>query len=406
MERYLPLISRASLEEYEPELLTYRRYLHAHPELSFQEYKTAQYIVDKMGQLEHAEIIRPVGTSVLVKFATGKPGPKIGLRADMDALAITEKHDDISFKSKNDGVMHACGHDGHTAILMAACCYFDEHFKSLTGEVWAIFQHGEEVYPGGAQELVDTGLFDELDFIYGQHIWASLPLGTIDIKEGSASAYSDSYTIKIQGRGGNASEPESTIDPVTIGAFIVAKLQAVVARQKSPQDAGVISNTVFQAGDLNAINMIPDYCLLGGTIRTTSDEMRGQFKQALLTMANSTCREFGAMCEVEFEPGYGMIDNDIQTTGFIRCIANEMEETRVIQQKCMLDGEDFSAFSKIVPSTFVFIGATNPELGIDYPHHHPKFWIDERVLLYGLQLAVNAVLQYPHYFNEAQKASA
>lgn len=400
MESSLQLISRASLEEYEPELLTYRRYLHAHPELSFQEFKTSQYIVDKMAQLEHAEIIRPVGTSVLVKFVTGKPGPKIGLRADMDALAITEKHDDISFKSKNEGVMHACGHDGHTAILMAACCYFDEHFADLTGEVWAIFQHGEELYPGGAQELVDTGLFNELDFIYGQHIWASLPLGTIDIKEGLASSYADNYTIKIIGKGGDAAEPESTIDPVTIGAFIVGKLQAIIARQKSPQDAGIISNTVFQAGEINRINMIPDHCLLAGTMRSTSDEMRERFKNAITIMAEGTCREFGATCEVSFEYGYGMIDNHVETTGFIRAIANEMEETRVITQKCMLSSEDFSAFSKIVPSTFVFIGATNPELGIDYPHHHPKFWIDERVLLYGLQLAVNAVLQYPHYFNE------
>lgn len=397
----LQLISRASLDEYEPELLTYRRYLHTHPELSFQEFKTSQYIVDKMAQLEHAEILRPVGTSVLVKFVTGKPGPKIGLRADIDALAITEKHDNISFKSKNEGVMHACGHDGHTAILMAACCYFDEHFADLTGEVWAIFQHGEEVYPGGAKQLVDTGLFNELDFIYGQHIWASLPLGTIDIKEGFASSYSDNYSIKIQGRGGNASEPELTIDPLMIGAFIVAKLQAVVARQKSPLEAGVISNTVFQAGDTFSINMIPEDCLLAGTMRTTTDEMRTQFKKTLEKIARGTCEEFGATCEIEFESGYDMIENHPETTGFIRAIANEMEETRVIKQKCMLSGEDFSAFSHIAPSTFVFIGATNPELGMDYPHHHPKFWIDERVLLYGLQLAVNAVLQYPLYFKDS-----
>lgn len=398
MEAHLQLIPRTRLEEYEPELLTYRRYLHAHPELSFQEFKTAEYIVEKMSQLEHAKIIRPIGTSVLVKFITGKPGPKIGLRADMDALAITEKRDDISFKSKNEGVMHACGHDGHTAILMAACCYFDEHFADLTGEVWAIFQHGEELYPGGAQQLVDTGLFNDLDFIYGQHLWASLPLGTIDIKEGFASAYDDRYTIHIQGKGGNASEPELTVDPVMIGAFIVSKLQAVMTRQKSPQDAGMISNTVFQAGNCDAVDMIPDHCLLAGTMRSTSDEMRAFFKNAIITMAEGTCAEFGATCEITFEEGYGMINNHPETTGFIREIANQMEETRVIKQKCMLSGEDFSAFSQIVPSTFVFIGATNPELGVDYPHHHPKFWIDERVLLYGLQLAVNAVLQYPRYF--------
>ncbi len=399
MEYELPLITRKTLEAYEPDLLTFRRYLHAHPELSFQEFKTSQYIVDQLSTLQHAEISRPIGTSVLVKFKTGKPGPKIGLRADMDALAVTEKRDDIHFKSTNDGVMHACGHDGHTAILMTACHYFDENFDTLIGEVWAIFQHGEEKHPGGAQELVSTGLFNELDFIYGQHIWASLPLGVIDIKDGAASSNSDSYTIHIQGKGGHASQPNTAVDPVIIGTFIVQKLQSVVSRQKSPQDAGVISNTVFQAGNTNAVNVIPDSCILGGSVRTTSHEMRQQFKTAIAKMAHSTCEEFGATCEIDFHQGYGMVMNDPIKTAFIRQIAHNMTETTVIADKCMLGGEDFSAFSNIVPSTFVFIGAANPEMG-DYPHHHPKFWIDERVLLYGLQLAVNAVVQYPRYFNK------
>ena len=353
--------------------------------------------MDQLSLLSHAEISRPVGTSVLVKFITGKPGPKIGLRADMDALAVTEKRDDIQFKSTNDGVMHACGHDGHTAILMAACHYFDENFDTLTGEVWAIFQHGEERHPGGAQELVATGLFNNLDFIYGQHIWASLPLGVVDIKEGAASSNSDSYIIKIQGAGGHASAPETTIDPVIIGTFIVQKLQSVISRKKSPQEAGVISNTVFQAGDTNAVNVIPDSCILGGSVRTTSDEMRILFKDEITKIAHFTCEEFGASCEVTFREGYNMVINNPETTEFIRQVASNMAYTEVITDKCMLAGEDFSAFSRIAPSTFVFLGAANPEMG-DYPHHHPKFWIDERVLLYGLQLAVNAVVQYPYYF--------
>lgn len=400
MEQPSPLILRSELEEYEPDLLTYRRYLHAHPELSFQEYKTAQYIIDEMQKLQHVEILRPVGTSVLVKFITGKPGPKIGLRADMDALAVTEGRDDLTFKSQNEGVMHACGHDGHSAILMAACRYFDAHFDELTGEVWAIFQHGEEKHPGGAQELVATGLFEELDFIYGQHIWATLPLGTVDVKDGPASSNSDSYIIKIQGKGGHASQPDATVDPVIIGSFIVQKLQSVVSRQKSPFEAGVISNTVFQAGSTSSLNVIPDSCTLGGSVRTTSEAMRAHFKDAIIRMAYTTCEEFGATCEVSFRQGYSMIQNDAKKTAFIRRIAHQMESTKVVAERCMLAGEDFSAFSDIVPSTFVFIGATNDEAGFDYPHHHPKFWIDERVLLYGLQLTINAVVQYPHYFSK------
>ncbi len=394
----MEIIHRDVLEAYQPQLLEYRRYLHAHPELSFQEFETSQYIFDQMSKLKHVEVSRPVGTSVLVKFVTGKAGPKIGLRADIDALAILEERDDLEFKSQNKGVMHACGHDIHTAMLMAACHYFDDHFDELTGEVWAIFQHAEEVLPGGAQELVKTGLFNHLDFIYGQHIWSTLPFGVIDIKDGPASSNTDAYTIKIQGKGGHASQPDVTIDPVIVGSIIVQKLQTIVSRMISPQEAGVISNTYFDAGKKAAINVIPDICYLGGSVRSSTEEMRHLFKNTIIKMVNSTCEDYGATCEIDYILGYGAIQNNTEKTAFVRAIANQVENATVIADKCMLGGEDFSEFSKIVPSTFVFLGGGNADLGFDYPHHHPKFGIDEDSMLYGLQLLVNVVEQYPSYF--------
>lgn len=394
----MEIIHRDILAAYQPHLLNYRRYLHAHPELSFQEFETSQYIFDQMSKLKHVEIIRPVGTSVVVKFVTGKIGPKIGLRADIDALAILEERDDLEFKSQNTGVMHACGHDIHTSMLMAACHYFDDHFDSLTGEVWAIFQHAEEVLPGGAQEMVKTGLFNDLDFIYGQHIWSTLPFGIIDVKDGPASSNTDAYTIRIQGKGGHASQPDVTIDPVIIGSIIVQKLQTIVSRMISPQEAGVISNTYFDAGKKEAINVIPDVCHLGGSVRSSSEAMRHVFKNTIIKMVNSTCEDYGATCEIDYTLGYGAIQNNPEKTAFVRAIANQVENATVIADKCMLGGEDFSEFSKIVPSTFVFLGGGNPALNFDYPHHHPKFGIDEDSMLYGMQLLINVVEQYPAYF--------
>ncbi|WP_077928224.1 M20 metallopeptidase family protein [Wohlfahrtiimonas populi] len=392
------IIHQDALAAYQTKLLEYRRYLHAHPELSFQEVETQKYIIEHMSKLKHAEIIKPVGTSVLVKFVTGKAGPKIGLRADIDALPILEERHELEFKSKRDGVMHACGHDIHTSMLMTACHYFDEHFDNLTGEVWAIFQHAEELLPGGAQEMVATGLFNELDFIYGQHIWSNLPIGTIDVKDGPASSNTDAYIIKIQGKGGHASQPENSIDPVIIGAMIVQKLQTIVSRMISPQEAGVISNTYFNSGRKEAINVIPDVCYLGGSVRSSSEAMRHLFKDTITKMVNSTCAEYGATCEIDYTLGYGVTYNNPEKTAFVRAIANGVEGATVIADKCMLGGEDFSAFSSIVPSTFVFVGGGNPKLDFDYPHHHPKFGIDEDGMMHGLQLLINVVEQYPAYF--------
>lgn len=394
----MELITRQDLNQYQDLLLGYRRHLHQHPELSFQEFKTAEYIVENMAKLSHAEIIRPVGTSVLVKFKTGKPGPKIGLRADIDALSITEERTELPFISQNNGIMHACGHDIHTAMLMSACHYFNDNFESLTGEVWAIFQHAEELLPGGAQELVKTGLFNDLDFIYGQHIWSGLPVGMLDIKAGPASSNSDTYEIKIQGKGGHASQPDASIDPIIIGTMIVQKFQSIISRMISPQEPGVISNTLFESGRSSALNVIPDTCTLGGSVRSASDEVREIMRSNIIKLAESTCTEYGATCTIDYQMGYGVTDNNPEKTAFVRSIAENMTDTTIISEKCMLGGEDFSAFSKIVPATFVFVGGGNSELDFSYPHHHPKFGIYESSMIYGLQLLVNVVEQYPTYF--------
>lgn len=388
------LISQAELKPYEAKLIEYRRYLHQHPELSFEEVETSAFIEREMSALTHASISRPTPTSILVKFITGKPGPKIGLRGDIDALAITEERDDIAFISQNPGKMHACGHDAHTAILMMACHYFNSHFNELTGEIWAIFQHAEERLPGGASELVATGIFHELDFMYGHHLWSLLPVGTIDLKDGPVTANTDVYTAKIIGKGGHSSEPQNCIDPTLIAAQIVCKLQSIVARQVAPLEAGVISNTYINSGRTQALNVIPSYAEIGGSVRSTTPEMRALFKQQITRMIRSTCEDFDATCDIDYQLGYGITENNLATTAIVRSIAETIPEAKVIQDPPYLCGEDFSAFSHIVPSTFAFIGVGNVEKDCIYPHHHPKFNMDEDGFLLGLQMFVNVALNY------------
>ena len=391
----MQLITQTDLRAYEPQLIKYRRYLHQYPELSFEEVKTSQFIEDEMAKLSHASISRPTKTSVLVKFVTGKPGPKIGLRGDMDALAIMEERDDIDFKSQNPGKMHACGHDAHTAILMMACRYFNDHFDSLTGEVWAIFQHAEEVLPGGASELVATGIFNDLDFFYGHHLWTLLPTGTIDLKDGAVTSNTDVYTAKIFGKGGHSSEPQNCIDPVVIAAQIVGKLQTIVSRQVAPLEAGVISNTYIQSGRANALNVIPAHAEIGGSVRSTTPEMRALFQRSISRMIQSTCEDYEATFELDYKLGYGITDNNLEKTAFVRNIACQIDEATVIANPPYLAGEDFSEFSAIVPATFAFIGVGNAEKDCLYPHHHPKFSMDEDGFILGLQMFVNVVYNYP-----------
>lgn len=383
-------------QKYIDQAIVWRRYLHAHPELSFEEHKTAQYIYDEMSKLRHvSKIERLTPTSLVVVFDTKKDGAKIGLRADIDALPIQEDRPDLPFVSQTDGKMHACGHDGHSAVLMAACQYIDEHFEAFTGVICAIFQHAEEQPPGGAIEMVATGYFDDFDFIYGQHLMSTLPLGVIDIKAGSASANSDVYRIKLIGKGGHAAMPEQTIDPVVIGAQFVVGLQSIVARKVSPYEPMVISNTIFQAGQVQ--NVIPHSIELAGSVRTVSPEGRAFAKQHIEALLKGLCEANGASYEFDFQEGYDVVYNNPEKTAIVKEIVAQRFPDKLTTLPAMMGGEDFAAFSAKVPSHYAFIGAGNAEKGFDYPHHHPKFGIDEDSFFYGIAMMVD-IAKNAHLF--------
>lgn len=378
-----------TMQTYLEQLIKWRRHLHQYPELSFKEFETSAYIDAAMRKLKHVTRIEKLTpTSSVVVFDTGKKGAKIGLRADIDALPIQEAREELAFKSVNDGVMHACGHDGHTAILMATCLYLNDHFENLTGEIHAIFQHAEESPPGGAQEMVATGYFDDFDFIYGQHLFSTLETGYLDIKDGAASANSDIYYLDIYGKGGHSAMPETSIDPILIGAQFVTLLQSIVARRISAHESMVISNTIFQGG--TAQNVIPNQVRLTGSVRTTSAAHRQFAKEEIEKLIKGLCLASGASYHFEFEEGYSVTWNDPAKTALVRQLAQQRYGKRVLSLPGMMAGEDFSAFSAKVPSTYAIIGSGNAENC--FAHHHPKFGLDEESFAIGLQMMIDVAL--------------
>lgn len=385
---YLSAAWEQELSALQEEMQVNRRWLHRHPELSFQEFETSQYIYDQMTQLEGVEVTRPTKTSVLVKIVGAKPGKKIGLRADIDALPIQEERPDLAFQSEVPNVMHACGHDGHTAILLAAMKFLSQHRDELSGEIYGIFQHAEELPPGGAREMVATGLFDDFDFFYGHHLFSTIPLGQIDIKAGPNTSNSDLYEIKIQGRGGHAAQPENSIDPVLIATTIVQQFQTIVSRISSPFDPIVISNTVIQAGNPAALNIIPDSAYLAGSVRSLTEASRQLIEKHMNRIIEGICAAYDVTYTFDYQRGYDSVLNDEATTATVREIAEGLFPDKITSLEASLGGEDFSAFSRVAPSTYIWIGAGNPDKGFDYPHHHPKFGIDEESFLIGLKMFV------------------
>lgn len=383
-----------NIEDYYNEMVNKRRYLHQHPEVSFHEYETVEYILEFLKSLQNVEIIQPTQTSVIAKFVTAKIGPKIGLRADIDALPIHEERDDIDFKSINPGIMHACGHDGHTAMLMTACQWFDDHFDLLEGEIYCIFQHAEELPPGGAAEIVATGVLDDLDFVYGQHLFTDLQVGLIDIKAGAITANTDDYRLVIKAKGGHSSMPDKAINPMSIAAKIMQAFEAIPAQNIDPQDPAVVANTYIESGNSVSLNIIPDWAKLGGSVRSFEDHVAESIQKTMESIVQGICHYYGATYEFEFNKGCKSVINNEEKTAFVDKLAQELFPGQIVQLAPFMGGEDFEVYSRKIPSTFVWIGAGNEAKDMTYGHHHPKFAFDESALLTGLKLLITVALEY------------
>ncbi|SDI75094.1 M20 family metallopeptidase [Alteribacillus bidgolensis] len=380
------------LDRFYNEMVEIRRYLHQYPELSFKEEHTPAYIADFHKKLGH-DVKTNVGRrGVTAVLQGGKPGPVIALRADFDALPIHEQTD-LPFRSKVDGVMHACGHDGHTATLLILAKAINALKEKWRGTVVFIHQHAEEYAPGGAVDMIKDGCLDGVDVIFGTHLWATVPHGKIQYKHGPMMAAVDRFEIEIIGQGGHGAMPHLTKDAVVIGSQLVTNMQQLVSRRVDPQEPAVVSVGSFVAQ--NAFNVIADRAKLTGTVRTFSEDVRSLLEKELETITHATCQGANAEADFTYSRGYPAVVNHEEETAFLADCAYQVPGvTETEEMKPQMGGEDFAYYLKHAKGTFFFTGAQHPNWEKTYPHHHPKFDIDERSMLLAAKVMGKAALEY------------
>lgn len=379
----------ASLRE---QLIAWRRHLHMHPEVGFHEYDTADFVEAELRKMPGLTVTRPTPTSVLAVLRGEKPGRTLLLRADIDALPIEEENT-FEFKSTRPGVMHACGHDGHTAMLLGVARLLSERPEEVPGEVRMIFQHAEEIGPGGAEELVmETDLMDGVDVVTGLHLNSQLPAGLVVVKPGAFMAAPDTVHITVKGKGGHGAHPEQTVDPIAVGAQVVTNLQHVVSRQVAALDALVVSITSFHSGTTH--NVIPDTATMMGTVRTFDPALRERAPELIERVVRGVTAAHGAEYDFRYERGYRPLINTDWVAAQLRDIALETVGPKHYQDaQPTMGGEDFSAYLEKAPGAYFNVGSGSDEADSRWPHHHPRFTIDEESLVTGVRMLHAAALR-------------
>jgi amidohydrolase len=372
-------------------VVSWRRHLHQHPELSFHEERTSQFVADTLAGFGGLEITRPTRTSVVARLAGARPGPVLAIRADMDALPIQEANSH-EFVSRTAGVMHACGHDGHTAMLLGAAGVLVGRRDELRGEVRFLFQHAEELHPGGAAELVAAGALDGVDLVIGAHLWLQLPFGEVAVKAGALMASPDTFRIVIKGAGGHAAMPQQAVDSIAVAAQVVTNLQHVVARNVDPLASAVVTVTRIAGG--TTTNVIPGSVELEGTARTFDPALRARIPELMERVVAGVTSAHGARYEWTYVRGYDPVINDLNASDLVRrAVVRALGPEVLVEATPTMGAEDFSAYQRRVPGAFFFIGARNEERGIVHPHHHECFDLDERALDHGTRIFVAAATE-------------
>ncbi|MGO3417212.1 MAG: M20 metallopeptidase family protein [Pseudolactococcus laudensis] len=371
------------------DILTWRHYLHAHPELSFQEYKTTDYIISILETFPNLELQRPTETGVVAILKGGKPGKTIALRADIDALPIQEETD-VDFISQNDGVMHACGHDTHTSMLLGAIKMLAPMQAEISGTIKFLFQPAEELPPGGAVEFVKAGVMDDVDQVFGLHIFPMIPTGAIGYKYGALTASSDSLNLTIHGVGAHAMAPETSVDVITIGAEIISNCNNIIARRISPLAAGLISWGQFSAGHAN--NVIPDTATIKASIRTRNPEIRTQMRDMVEQTVKGICEAYGATYDFDFMYGYSSVVNStVEMEALRQSAVKVVGEKGVFEVPDMMGGEDFSAYTDVKPGCFFALGGGEAKDGYGHINHSPEFKVDDNSLPVGTAVFVQLI---------------
>ncbi|MFC5703390.1 M20 family metallopeptidase [Cohnella faecalis] len=368
-----------ALETDEREIIEVRRYLHRHPELSFEEHCTAAYIAERLRDYGLEVRTNVGGNGVLGFLQGGKPGRTLAFRADFDALPIQDEKE-VPYKSTVPGVMHACGHDAHTAALLGVAGVLSRHRDELGGKIVFLFQHAEEKPPGGAKAMIEDGCLDGVDAVYGLHVSSEIPYGRVGLREGPAMAAVDAFTITIVGKGGHGARPHNSVDALVVGSQLVGSLQQIVSRRVNPLQPAVVTVGVFHAG--TAFNVIAGKAKLEGTVRTFDRQVRRQIEDEIRLLVRGVCESAHADFEIDYLNGYPPLVNPSSEAGRVRALVGELFGSEAwIDLPQVMGAEDFAYYLEAKPGAYLHVGARNDEELTHYPHHHPKFDIDERALL-------------------------
>ncbi|MCP1493725.1 amidohydrolase [Peribacillus frigoritolerans] len=383
------------LEARKGEIIQIRRHLHENPELSFKEEKTAQYIIDfYKGKGVPIQTNVGNGLGIIVTIEGGKPGKTIGLRADFDALPITEEAE-VPFRSKNEGVMHACGHDGHTAYLLVLADCINELKDSLSGTIKIIHQHAEETPPGGAKSMMESGALDELDAVFGIHLFPSHPAGVVGYRGGYSMAGRTYFKLAIKGVGGHGSSPHMANDAIVAGAHFVTAVQTVISRRLNPFDMGVV--TIGSFDGKGSFNVIKDRIEIEGDVRYMTAETQQLIDKEIHRIVKGIETEFDVQCELTYVPDYPPLYNDPELTEFVKNSLesmNDKEIKKVVEFPVFSGSEDFSYYAEKIPGCFFYIGCKPKGVEKAYFNHHPKFDIDEDALLIASKSVAQVVCRF------------
>ncbi|MEX3488728.1 M20 family metallopeptidase [Staphylococcus warneri] len=381
------------LREKEDRMIEIRRYLHQHPELSFKEVETPKYIADFYKDKD-CKVETNIGQNgVKVTIDSGKPGKTLAIRADFDALPIKEETG-LPFASKNEGVMHACGHDAHTAYMLILAETLIEMKDQFKGKVVVIHQPAEEMPPGGAQGMIKDGVLDGVDHVLGAHVMSTMEAGKVFYKEGFVQTGRAYFKLTVHGKGGHGSSPHMANDAIVAGANFVTTAQTVVSRRLSPFETGVVTIGSFDGN--GQFNVIKDSIEIEGDVRALTDDTRDTIEKELTRLVKGLESTFGVTCDFEFNKDYPALYNDPEFTSYVADTINNAEDNDIKGvEECepQPPSEDFAFYAVELPSTFIYSGAA-PEDGEIYPHHHPKFNISESSMLVAAEAVGTVVLDY------------
>lgn len=372
--------------ELKDKLIEMRRHFHQFPEIAYEEVKTSSYIADKLSKLG-TEVKTGIAKTGVVGILKGNGDKTIALRADMDALPVTEKND-IEYKSRYEGKMHACGHDAHMSMLLGAAMILSKLKKHLKGNVKFIFQPSEESLPGGAKKMIEEGVLDNptVDAIFGLHADPTMSTGKVGYKQGVLMAFTSEFTIILQGKGGHAAVPQRSIDPIVMASDVIQELQKITSRWVNPLEPLVVTIGSIHGG--TTFNIIPGEVELKGTVRVLNMELVDKVKGMIDDILKGITDIYGGTYSFEFVKGYPVLKNDKAFTILATTIIKELfgEENAVELKDPLMGGEDFAYYLEKIQGTFLRLGTGNKEKGSNYPWHHQRFNIDEDALPLGTAL--------------------